>query len=464
MRFIFLGLSLLLVPACRSTTEVEPTGPSNHRPNLILIMADDLGWGDLGCYGQVQPLTPRLDRMAAEGMRFHQFYAGSTVCAPSRCVLMTGKHTGHAEIRGNSKQPLSSSAITVAEVLKEAGYATGLSGKWGLGGEGSEGMPTRQGFDHFFGYLDQTHAHNYYPSFLVRGEERVPLPNVVPKETKYGAGEASEKVAYSHDLVTDDALDFVRNHGEEPFFLYLAYTIPHANNEAGKRGMEVPDFGPFADRDWPEPQKGFAGMVHRLDRDVGRLLELLDELGIAEDTVVLFTSDNGPHREGGNDPTFFDSNGEFKGIKRDLTEGGIRVPMIAWSPGRVPAGSNSSYLGGFQDVLPTFAELAGAEEHVPEGLDGLSFAPMLHGDANNQPSHQTLYWAFYERGGAQAIRHERWKLIRQPIDSAPRLYDLAMDRGEEHDLAVEQPSRVAQLLDVMAAEYTPSESWRFPEP
>ncbi|MEM7308173.1 MAG: arylsulfatase [Planctomycetota bacterium] len=453
--------ALLLLLSCRSGGEAaEPP----RRPNLILVMADDLGWGDLGSYGQRLVPTPNLDRMAHEGLRFEQFYSGSTVCAPSRCVLMTGLHTGRCEVRGNARMSLSPETVTVAEVLKQAGYATGLVGKWGLGQEGSDGVPTRQGFDSFFGYLDQAHAHNYYPSFLIRDEARVAQPNVVPNEGERGQGVATEKVEYSHDLFTDEALGFVRSRAsaDAPFFLYLAYTIPHANNEAGKEGMEVPDAAAHGEADWPGARKGFAGMVARLDRDVGRLLDLLAELGVAEDTVVLFTSDNGPHREGGHDPDFFDSNGPFRGIKRDLTEGGIRVPTLAWGPGRVPAGRATGYLGGFQDVLPTFAELAGADEHVPAGLDGRSFAEALRGAEGGAAPHPALYWAFYERGGAQALRDGDWKLVQQPIDSAPRLYDLASDPGESVDLAAAHPARTAELVRRMAEQYEPSERWRFP--
>ena len=246
---------------------------ANHaaspRPNIIFIMVDDLGYGDLGCYGQREIQTPHIDGLAKNGMRFTQFYAGSTVCAPSRCCLMTGLHTGHCFIRGNGKDNLRPQDVVVAEIAKTAGYATGLFGKWGLGHEDSSGLPTRQGFDHFFGYLDQHHAHNYYPSFLVRNEERFPLTNVVPEEGDWGQGVATDKQQYSHDLITTAALEFVDNHRCQPFFLYLAYTIPHANNEARNLGMEVPDFGPYAQRDWPEPQKGHAAMITRMDADIG---------------------------------------------------------------------------------------------------------------------------------------------------------------------------------------------------
>ncbi len=450
-------LLLALLPGCRVAPDKDGAAPPRP-PNLIFVMADDLGYGDLGCYGQKLVKTPRLDRMAAEGMRFTQFYAGSTVCAPSRCVLMTGLDTGRCFIRGNGKDNLPPETVTVAEVLKEAGYATGLVGKWGLGHEGSDGVPTRQGFDSFFGYLDQMHAHNYYPTFLVRDETRVPLRNVVPKEGKHGQGVASEKVDYSHDLLTDEAIEFVLRHRAEPFFLYLAYTIPHANNEARKEGMEVPDLGPYANEVWPDAEKGFAAMVSRLDRDVGRLLDLIAELGLDEHTIVCFTSDNGPHREGGRDAEFFDSNGPLNGIKRALTDGGIRVPMVVRAPGRVAPGSTSAHMAGFHDVLPTFAELAGAT--APAGLDGISFAPELRGE--EQLAHDELYWAFFERGGARALRAGRWKLVEQPYGSAPRLYDVEADVGEENDLAAANPELVAELRARMEGRHEPSERWRFP--
>src|SRR5688572_3292873 len=250
-----------------------------RKPNIIFILADDLGYGDIGCYGQKKIRTPNIDRLAAEGVRFTQAYAGSPVCAPPRCVLMTGLNTGHCYIRGNSKQNLRPDDVTVAEVLKGAGYATGLCGKWGLGHEGSEGVPTKQGFDHFFGYLDQTHAHNYYPTFLLRNEERVKLRNVVPDEGKVGQGVASKKVDYSHDMIAEEALGFIDRNKDKPFFLYAAFTLPHANNEAKQDGMEVPEVGEYAGKDWPERQKQHAAMITRMDRDVGRILERLRKHG-----------------------------------------------------------------------------------------------------------------------------------------------------------------------------------------
>ena len=277
---------------------------------------------------------------------------------------MTGLHVGRAWIRGNRRQNLRPEDVTVAELLSEAGYATGCFGKWGLGHEGSEGVPTRQGFDAFFGYLDQAHAHNYYPSFLVRGTERVDLANVVPQEGPRGQGVATEKRQYSPDLIFEEALAFVRAQRSRPFFLYLPTTIPHANNEARRAGMEVPDWGEYASRDWPDPQKGLAAMIGRLDDQVGRLLALLAELDIDRRTIVMFTSDNGPHAEGGNDPQFQDSNGPLRGIKRDLYEGGIRVPLLVRWPGRIAAGQESPHLASFAIFFRRLASWPGGRFHA----------------------------------------------------------------------------------------------------
>ncbi|MCP3920792.1 MAG: arylsulfatase [bacterium] len=432
-------------------------------PNVILILADDLGWGDLGCYGQEKIRTPHIDRMAAEGMRFTQFYAGSTVCAPSRCVLMTGKHLGHAWIRGNARQNLRPADWTVAEAFHAKGYTTGLVGKWGIGHEGTDGMPTRQGFDHFFGYLDQAHAHNYYPSFLIRGEERVPLANVVPKEGKRGQGVATEKSVYAPDLLHADALRFVRESAERPFFLYLAYTIPHANNEAGKRGMEIPDHGAYAELDWPEPQKGHAAMISRMDREIGEILALLTELEMDERTLVLFTSDNGPHREGGNDPDFADSNGPLRGIKRTLYEGGIRVPLVARWPGRIEGGSVSDHVGYFGDMLATACELTGTE--TPDGLDSKSLLPTLLGDASEQEQHDYLYWEFYERGNARAVRAGKWKAVMKPMTGGTlELFDLDRDAGEKTNVAEREPEVVEAMRAILESAHVPNERWKLPEP
>lgn len=436
-------------------------------PNIIFILADDLGYGDVGCYGQQRIQTPHIDRLATEGLRFTDFYAGCTVCAPSRCVLMTGYHTGHAHIRGNAGkerpgiQVLRDSDVTVAEVLKNAGYATALCGKWGLGDEGNIGVPTKQGFDFFFGYLNQGHAHNYYPEFLIKNTERFPLKNVVPGNPRSGIGVATKQVDYSADFITGEALKWVEEHKDEPFFLYYSPTLPHANNEGGQNGMEVPELGQYANNDWPPQQKAHAAMISRMDADVGKLMDLIKKLGLDNNTLVFFSSDNGPHREGGNNPDFNNSNGPLKGIKRDLTEGGIRVPFIARWPGKITPGV-SNFAGGFQDILPTLAELTATTDAVPKNIDGLSIVPTLAGHPADQKPHDYLYWTFYERGGGQAARVGNWKAIQQPMDSAIRLYDLSQDLGEDRDVAAQHPDIVAKLSATMKAAYTPHENWQMP--
>ena len=382
-----LGAAALGVP--RSAEAIPPA----RRPNIIFILADDLGYGDVGCYGQERIQTPRIDQLAREGVRFTDCYSGSTVCAPSRCCLMTGLHTGHARIRGNADVPLRPEDQTVAETLKAAGYATGIVGKWGLGNAGTTGIPNRQGFDEWFGYLDQTLAHNYYPPTLWRNEREVPLLG-----NQNGATNE-----YSHDLFTREAEAFIRRHAGGPFFLYLAYTIPHANNELGAKtgnGMEVPSDVPYTDQPWPQPEKNKAAMITRMDRDIGHLMDVLEELDIEEDTIVFFSSDNGPHKEGGIAPAFFGSSGPLRGIKRAMYDGGIRVPMIVRWPGRTPAGAVSDYPWAFWDFLPTAAQLGGAP--IPKGLDGLSVVPALLGQPG--PEREYLYWEFHEGGFSQALR------------------------------------------------------------
>jgi arylsulfatase A-like enzyme len=429
-----------------------------EKPNIIFIMADDLGYGDLGCYGQKIVQTPNLDQLARNGVRFTQAYSGSTVCAPARSVLMTGQHTGHTRVRGNLRIPLRPEDVTVAEVLKQAGYTTGLIGKWGLGEPGTTGIPNRKGFDYFFGYLNQRHAHNYYTSYLWRNEERVPLPNVVPNEDPQGGGVATVREVYSHDLFTREALEFVERHKARPFFLYLAYTIPHANNGAGQKGMEVPDLGPYTDRDWPEPQKGFAGMMHRLDRDIGALVQRLEELNIANNTIVFFTSDNGPHREGGNNPQYFNSSGPLRGIKRDLYEGGIRVPMIVQWPARIQKGRVSDQIVTFWDFFPTAAELAGTT--APPGIDGISLVPALLGKEQTK-QHEFLYWEFHERGFTQAVRMGDWKAVRSGghAEAPLELYDLSKDLGEKNNLAAAHPEILAKIEGYLKTARTDSEHW-----
>lgn len=432
---------------------------SKRKPNIIFMFADDLGYGDPGCYGQKEIKTPHLDRMAAEGMRFSQHYSGSTVCAPSRCVLMTGQHTGHCLVRGNGLVPLRPEDVTVAELLKGGGYATGLCGKWGLGEEGSTGIPNRQGFDYFYGYLSQVHAHNYYPEFLWRNEEKVKLGNKVVHKGKSLGGVSSNKVAYSHDLIAAEGLKFIEANKDGPFYLYLSMTIPHANNEAGREGMEVPDYGIYSGKDWPEPQKGHAAMISRMDGDIGRVFGLLKKLGIDDNTLVIFTSDNGPHREGGNDPDFNDSNGKLRGIKRDLYEGGIRVPMIARWPGKIKAESDSKHISAFWDFLPTACDAAGVKS--PKDIDGISYLPELLG--KKQQRHEFLYWEFHEGKKKQAVLMGKWKAVRFIKQDRFELYDLEADISETNDIADEHPEVVAKIRAYLKGARTYNEHWKLPE-
>jgi arylsulfatase A-like enzyme len=462
--FLFSAAATAAALACGSRPSSEPEA-TPAPPNIIYIMADDLGYGDLGCYGQQEISTPNIDRLAAQGIRFTDHYSGSTVCAPSRCCLMTGLHTGHSYIRGNrevkpmGQESLPQGTVTVAKLLGQEGYRTGLCGKWGLGAPGSEGHPNRQGFDYFFGYLCQRHAHNSYPEYLFENERQVALEGNEMPEPKRGdgAGVAAVKQTHSHDVISSKALDFIRDNSNDPFFLYFSPTIPHANNEAGDHGMEVPEQGQYSDRDWPEQQKNMAAMVSRLDRDVGRVLDLLDELGIADNTVVFFTSDNGPHREGGNDPDYFNSNGPLRGIKRDLYEGGIRVPMIARWPGRITAGSVTGHASAFWDFLPTACEIAGAA--CPSGLDGISYLPALGG--SEQREHEYLYWEFHEGGGtSQAVRSGHWKGVRKNPSSALELYDLRDDTGEQKNLAGQNEETVSRLVKYLSDAREKSEIWQ----
>ena len=460
------------------------TAATAARPNIILILADDLGYGELGSYGQKLVPTPNLDRMAAEGMRFTQFYAGSTVCAPSRSVLMTGQHMGHTRVRGNASAGVANGAgpaglnyasqtlgvddLTVATVLQRAGYATALVGKWGLGEADSTGAPWLHGFDHFYGFLNQTHAHNHFPDFLWRNRERIELPNDrVPVGPVAGAGYATRRLRFADDTFFDEAESFIARAQDKPFFLELALTIPHANNERSRElgdGMEVPGYGSYAGRDWPDNEKGHAAMNELMDRRVGQLLDLLAKQGLDRNTLVLFTSDNGPHREGGGayDPEFIDSNGPLRGIKRDLTDGGIRVPLIARWPGRIPAGTVSDHVAYFGDFMATWAELAQAT--VPTGVDSLSFVPTLLG-RGAQAVHPFLYWEFYEKGVTQAVLLDgRWKAIRPSDSETVMLYDLRTDPSEMNNIARSQPEIIARVESLMRTAHVPNEHWRINRP
>lgn len=424
----FLGTALL--------TAALAEGQARKLPNIVFILADDLGYGDLGCYGQTRIATPNLDRLAADGMRFTQAYSGSTVCAPSRCCLMTGKHTGHASVRGNKKPELGlgKNEATVASLLKTKGYKTALFGKWGLGGFDKDSHPNDKGFDQFFGYLNQQHAHNSYPEHLWENKSEYFLPENWFDRQK----------TFSNDLFTERALKFIAAEKTNPFFLYLTYTVPHADNERGtytKNGMEAPNQGQYAKETWPDVEKNFAAAITRMDEQIGKVLAALDASGQRENTLVIFTSDNGPHQEGNHDPTFFKSSGAVRGTKRDLYEGGIRVPAIANWKGKIAPGQTSDHAWAFWDFLPTVTELAGIP--TPPRLDGLSFLPTLTG--GRQKPHDYLYWEFHEGGFQQAVRQGDWKLVRQLPKGQMELFDLKTDLRESKNVAAQYPDVVARL-------------------
>lgn len=427
----------------------KPPVVATEQPNIIFIMADDLGYADLGSYGQQLIHTPNLDQFAAEGIRFTNAYTGSPVCAPSRSVLMTGQHTGHTTVRGNigkggvrglggtdGRVPLRAEDVTIAEVLKEAGYTTGMAGKWGIGEPDTTGEPNAQGFDDWFGFLNQKRAHTHYPTYLWRNREKVWLKGNLEEP----------KTDYSHDMFTDFALDFIRTHHESPFFLYLPYIVPHAR-------YEIPSVDPYADRPWADDEKVHAAMVTRLDRDVGRLIDLLKALKIDENTVVFFCSDNGADRrwEGR-----FDSSGPLRGKKRDMYEGGIRTPVLVRWPGTIRGGEVSALPWYFPDLLPTLAQLGGGE--VPNQVDGVSILPTLLGQKQDL-SERPMYWEFHERGFSQAVRWGKWKAVRFDQSEAIELYDLSTDIGEQNNLADAHPEVVKKIQNFLKEARSPSEHW-----
>jgi arylsulfatase A len=467
-----LRTALFAVAVASLAASVAPTGPldvargrqapSPSRPNIILIQADDLGYGDLSAYGQTQFQTPALDRLAAEGTRFTHYYSGSTVCAPSRAALMTGFHTGHVWVRGNGEIPLRDEDATVAMALREAGYRTAVVGKWGLGKPGTGGDPGKKGFDLSFGFLDHRHAHRQFTDHLFRNGESV----AVDLERDY-----------VNDLFTREALSFIETADPRPFFLYLSYTVPHAELRVpedslapmrGKFGAETPYVNATADgrqtgpdgptlgyRSQPAPKAAFAAMITRMDRDVGALVDRLKARGLDQRTLVMFTSDNGPHKEGGADPAFFKSSGGLRGIKRDLYEGGIRVPLIASWPGTIPKGKVSAHPWAHWDMFPTIAEIAGAT--APAGIDGRSMARALRGQS--QPAHDYLYWEFHERGFQQAVRMGRWKAVRLSKDAPLEIYDLQTDPHEERNVAAAHADVVKKIEDYLRTARTDSAQW-----
>lgn len=433
---------------------------SAEKPNIIYVLLDDAGYGDLGCYGQTKFPTPNIDRLATEGLKFTDHYSGSTVCAPTRCVLMTGVHTGNAYVRGNrevqpeGQAPMPEDIVTIPRLLSKAGYKTGAFGKWGLGAPGSVSDPTRH-FDVFYGYNCQRQAHTYYPKHLWKNEKKVEL----------------DGKTYSHPLVMEETLQFIRENKKDPFFIYLPITIPHAamhvpEDYAAPWREKFPQFegkiGKYAGTQFDNPAAAFAGMMTMLDEGIGDMLDLLDELGIDENTLVMFSSDNGPHKEGGHAPDYFESYGPLRGYKRDLTEGGIRVPMLARWPGRIKAGGVSNHASAHWDILPTVCELAGVKVEMP--IDGISFVPTLLGDGA-QEEHEYLYWEFYERGGKKAARWGDWKAIQTGINQNPdapiAIYNLAEDLREESDLSGKHPELVKRAREIFEDAHTPSPNWTF---
>lgn len=462
---ILLGISSSIFFSCGQNIEESVVV---EKTNIIFILADDLGWGDLGFLGQQYIETPTIDRLASEGMFFTNFYSGATVCAPSRSAFMTGQHTGHTPIRGNTEvqpegqRPMPDSVMTVSKLMQKAGYVTGAFGKWGLGFPGSEGDPVNQGFDQFFGYNCQRYAHRYYPDYLWDNLQKVDLPG----------NDWITKGDFAPDVIQERTLEFIEKNQDNPFFLFMPIVMPHAElavpddeilakyktkfpNEtayvAKSKGadygseMAIPGY-----QSQPYPHATFAAMVERIDRYVAEIIETLDELGLSENTIIIFASDNGAHQEGGADPEFFDSNGIFRGHKRDLYEGGIRTPMIAYWPGKIKAGSESDQTFAFWDLLSTFSELAGIKPE--KETDGISFLPILLGNAQ-QKTHDYLYWEFHEQGGKQAIRQGNWKGIKLQVFGAEEpileLYDLSKDPSETTNLAVQNPGKIQELAQLM---------------
>ncbi len=495
------AVCLLTVGAFSARTVCAADSPQRP-PNIVYILADDLGYAELGCYGQEKIQTPNIDRLAREGMRFTQHYCGNAVCAPSRCALMTGKHPGHAYVRNNrpaklpaevkekygmqfpGQTPIPDEEVTIAEMLKQKGYATAAIGKWGLGHFGTTGDPNRQGFDLFFGYNCQRHAHSYYPAYLWRNGKKVPLKNdpPIPGHAKLppdadpldpASYDRYKGTDYAPDHMIEEALNFIRQNKDRPFFLYFPSTIPHLAlhipDEELKPYLGKWEETPFTGRG-PEygytphryPRAAYAAMITRLDKDVGRIIALLKELGLEKNTVVFFSSDNGTtHLRHEVDYEFFRSVGPLRGLKGSLYEGGIRVPMIAWWPGKIRPGTTTDLISAFWDVMPTIAELTGTEP--PPGIDGISFAPTLLGHPERQRKHEFLYWEFPGYGGQQAVRMGRWKAVRQnmlrknnPDPLKIELYDLQTDIGESHDVASEHPDLVRKLAEIMKREHTPS--------
>lgn len=427
------------------------------KPNIVFILADDLGYADIGAYGQTKIKTPHLDNLAKQGMKFTEFYTGTSVCAPSRSSLLTGQHTGHTYIRGNKElepegqEPLVDSVITFAMQLKDAGYTNGAFGKWGLGMVGTSGDPNRKGFDNFYGYNCQRQAHTYYPTHLWDNQEKV---------------EFKDQSVYAADLIHEKTLAFINENKDKPFFLFVPTVLPHAELAGPQDSLyriyenqfeETPfKHSHYANVD--KPRAMYASMVSRLDLHVGQIIDKLNELGIAENTIVMFASDNGAHKEGGADPDFFNSSGQFKGIKRSLYEGGLRTPFIAYWPNQIKANQVIEQPAAFWDIMPTVLELADAPHEAY--TDGVSIVPTLLGKGK-QKKQDYLYWEFHEEGGRQAVRQGDWKLIIQkvkiPNETYFELFNIKKDPSEKHNLASENPKKVNQLIELIKKAHKESE-------
>lgn len=468
--------NVLVIVSCNEHKEEMTTNETVSLPNVIYILADDLGYGDLSCYGQKNFKTPNIDRLASQGMLFTQHYSGSTVCAPSRSALMTGMHTGHTVVRGNKEiqpegqYPIPDSTYTIAEMFKNKGYSTGAFGKWGLGFPKSEGDPINQGFNTFFGYNCQRMGHHYYPHHLWSNMDSIIL--------KGNAGKKKE--IYAPELIHEKTLQFIETNKDKPFFLYVASIIPHAELAAPEetlqkfRGKYLPEKEYNGVDKGPEYRKGpyesqieshaaFVAMISILDQQLGEIMNKVKQLGLEKSTLIIFTSDNGPHQEGGADPDYFNSNGELKGYKRDLYEGGIRVPMIVSWPGKIKPNTETNHVSAFWDVFPTLGDLI--EGEVPTDIDGISFLPTLNDKEQDQQEHEYLYWEFHEKGGRQAVRMGNWKAVKYNVLNDPNapieLYNLLEDIKEENNVAMENPDVILEIKKILKEARTPSDVFSF---
>jgi arylsulfatase A-like enzyme len=443
-------------------------------PNIIYILVDDMGVGDLSMFGQTSFSTPNIDKLAKDGMLFTNHYCGSTVSGPSRACLMTGKHTGNQSVRGNQPTPqvIGDDEVTIAKVLNEKGYSTAVIGKWGIGHPVPLDDPQKKGFDYSYGYLNMWHAHNCFPDFLYRNGQKEMLegnaqttnpdgsPRFADMPEGTGVAKPDARKHFTADLFLEDASFFIEVNKNNPFFLYYAMNLPHANNEASPDGMEVPDFGEFTDMDWPRTAKGFAQMMRIIDNHVGAMVAKLEELGIAENTIIMFASDNGAHSEGGHKVEFFNSNGNTRGKKRDFYDGGIRTPFIVKWPKVVKPSSTSDHLSAFWDVLPTFCDIVKAEK--PKDIHGISFLSTLEGKQKKQKKHDYLYFEFYEEGGKQAIVSADWKYVKLNVrqgdgqkQTVAELYNLRSDPEEQFNIIDKHPKVVTQMEKYLKEAHTP---------